>query len=115
MVENRRLTKRVDSARTLTTAHALLTTAWTADVNVLEAALRRSSLDKRLNGSCHVTFFEVAGDSQLHVNVVHLHSTHDGSASLPASTPPDGVVGGRAFDRAPRYQILRQIRDMVLA
>jgi hypothetical protein len=113
MVENPLIVTQTGKPAALTTTHTLLTSVWTADVKVLDAALRRSSASRRLNCSCHVTFFEVAGDTQLHVNVIHLHPTHTVTESMPGAAGPDGFVHGRAFDRAPRYQLLRQIRDMV--
>lgn len=113
MVDNPQLRNPAATTRALTTTHALLTNVWTDDVKVLEGALRRSGGNGGLSGSCHVTFFEVAGDSQLHVKVMHMYPARELSGSAATVTPPDGFVYGRSFDRAPRYQLLRQIRNMV--
>jgi hypothetical protein len=115
MIENLHRVKSIDASPAITTNHALLTTAWTADVKVLEAALSRSNVEGRLNGGCRVVFFEVAGDSQLHVNVIHRDLTRNMSGWAGPGRTPDGLIHNRAFSRAPRYQILRQIRDMVFA
>jgi hypothetical protein len=115
MMENLHRVKRFDLLPAITTNQALLTTAWTADVKVLEAALSRCNGEGRLNSSCRVAFFEVAGDPQLHVNVIHPHPTLTMSGWTGPGRTPDGLIHNRAFSRAPRYQILRQIRDMVFA
>ncbi len=115
MIGNLHRVKRIDPSPAITTNQALLTTAWTGDVKVLEAALGRCNGQGRLNGSCRVAFFEVAGDSQLHVNVIHPHPTLTISGWTGPGRTPDGLIHNRTFSRAPRYQILRQIRDMVFA
>jgi hypothetical protein len=115
MMENLHRVKRFEPSPAITTNQALLTTAWTADVKVLEAALSRCKVEGRLNGSCRVAFFEVAGDSQLHVNVIHPYSTLTISGWTGPGRMPDGLIHNRTFSHAPRYQILRQIRDMVFA
>ena len=115
MIQNLDRVKRSDPSPAITTNQALLTNAWTADVKVLEAALRRCKVEGRLNGRCRVAFFEVAGDSQLHVNVIHPHPTLKIRGWTGPGRTPDGLIHNRTFGRAPRYQILRQIRDMVLA
>ena len=115
MTKNLHRVKRADPSRGITTNQALLTTAWTADVKMLEAALSRCDVEGRLNGSCRVAFFEVAGDSQLHVNVIHPHPTLKIVGWTGPGRAPEGLIHNRTFSRAPRYQILRQIRDMVFA
>ena len=113
MVENPLMAKGVRRAAALTTTRALVTSVWSADVTVLDAALRRCRASTRSTGGCDVRFFEVEGDPHLHVNVTHLHSPSEVIGSTRAAAPPDGYVQSRVFPRAPRYQILRQIREMV--
>ena len=113
MIENPHRVKSIDASPAISTNQALLTTAWTADVKMLEAALGRCDVEGRLNGGCRVVFFEVAGDAQLHVNVIHPARHMSGWTGR--SGTPDGLIHNQTFSRAPRYQILRRIRDMVFA
>ena len=113
MIAIRQPDKPVSASRALTTRHVLLTDAWTADVKTLRAALGRIEKGAGLSSECRVTFFEVAGDAQLHVEVTHRHTTGNGSAG--ADGTPERVVHNRVFSRAPRYQVLREIREMVFA
>ena len=96
-------------APAITSSHVLLTDAWTADVKALQAALGRIT-DAPEGRDCRVTFFEVPGDRELHVSVTHQYPTDDGAGARPT---PHGIVPDRTFVRMPRYQVLRQIRDMV--
>jgi hypothetical protein len=95
--------------------HALLTGVWTLDVKALEEAIGRLKTDAQAKSACRVTFFEVAGDQQLHVNITHRSATAsvDGWAG-PAKTS-EGVVYNRTFGRMPRYQLLRQLKHMIFA
>lgn len=95
------------------TRQALLTGAWTDDVKVLRAALGRATADDRICIDCAVTFFEVAGDEALHVTVAHRSSGSAPSGAAASATLAEGV--SRSFPRMPRYQVLRQIREMVFA
>src|SRR5687767_2143932 len=103
-------------ATAVKTEHSLLTTAWTADVRTLETAIRRFASEQPLASDCQVMMFEIAGDDQLHVNVVH-HAEHtavvhgwSGPGQLPA-----GSVYNRRFGDTPPEQIIRHIRNMVFA
>ena len=115
MIENLRLAKRLTTLPVITTNQALLTDAWTADVKALQAALGRITADARVSCDCRVTFFEVAGDGHLHVNVAHRAPTGEVQGWAGPGITPDGVVHNRTFVRGPRYQVLRQIRDMIFA
>jgi hypothetical protein len=95
--------------------HALLTGAWTMDVKSLEAALGRVKPEAGVNGHCRVTFFEVAGDRNLHVNVMHHAATEGVLGWAGPGATADGVVYNRTFNRMPRYQVLRQIKNMIFA
>lgn len=102
------------NAPAITANHTLLTAAWTTEVKSLETALGRIT-DARVSSDCQVTFFEVAGDKDLHVNVRRRYATTgvDGWAG-PGSTP-NGIVYNRTFGRMPRYQVLRQIKAVIFA
>ena len=109
--------KRPDGATTpaITANHALLTGAWTLYVKALEEALGRLEIDPGAGENCRVTFFEVAGDQHLHVNVTHRSATAAVNGWAGPATTPDGVVYNRMFDHMPRYQLLRQLKPMIFA
>ena len=102
-------------AGTLTTRHQLLTSAWTADVEVLETAIERFTADRPLADDCRVDLFEMPGDGHLHVNVTH----HDRRVSPPGWAGPGKVANGfihnRRFVHMPQSQVIRHIREMVFA
>jgi len=98
----------------VTTTHKLLTDSWTADVQTVEAAIRRFKTD-RTDNDCQVVLFEIVRDEHLHVNVTHRHPTTTvrgwaGPASLPA-----GFVHNRTFGESKPTKIIGHIRDMVFA
>lgn len=97
----------------ITANHTLLTGVWTLDVKALEQALGRIT-DARVSGDCRVTFFEVVGDPHLHVNVMRRSAGGVHGWAGPGTTT-DGIVYNRTFSRMPRYQVLRQIKDVIFA
>ena len=101
-------------APAITTNHALLTAAWTAEVKALEAALGRIT-DARVSSGCRVTFFEVEGDQHLHVNVTRRSAQGGINGWAGPGRTSGGSVYNRTFNRMPRYQVLRQIKDVVFA
>ena len=111
MIENIRRPK----APAITANHALLTATWAKDVKALESALGRIKADARVSSDCRVTFFEVAGDQQLHVNVTHQSATEGVSGWAGPGATPDGIVHNRTFSRMHRYQVLREIKGMIFA
>lgn len=101
----------------VTAQHALLTSSWTRDVVTLEAAIRRFTSERRLASDCQVILFEIPGDDQLHVNVIHQRE-HPPVAVRGWSGPgllPDGCVYNRRFGNATQAQIIRHIREIVFA
>ena len=46
----------------VTTTRRLVTGSWKADVQSLESAVARFTLDRPLSNDCEVAFFEIAGD-----------------------------------------------------
>ena len=97
------------------TKHKLLTDAWTGDVQVIQAAIRRFESERPLTNDCQVVFFEMADDRHLHVNVMHKYPTKKVSGWAGPGSLPDGFVHNRTFDHTPTHQIIRHIRDMVFA
>lgn len=99
----------------VTTTHKLLTTSWTSDVDILEAAVDRFNEEKPVTNPCRVAFFEIASDRELHVNVTHKHRTRTAPGWAGPAWTPDGFVHNRRFSDAVPSRIARSIRDMVFA
>jgi hypothetical protein len=98
----------------ITTGHRLLTGFWTADVRVAEAAIRHFGSDD-LSTDCHISFFELAGDGRLHVNVTHRYARRAPGGWAGPGSPPDGLVHQRTFSGTQARQITRHVRNMVFA
>ena len=99
----------------VTTTRNLLTASWTADVQALESAVARFTLDRPLPNDCKLTFFEIAGDPHLHVNVTHRYQTIAVRGWAGPGRLPEGFVHNRRFGAEPLSQVSRHIRDMVFA
>ena len=99
----------------ITITQKLLTGDWTADVAAVETAIRRFKADGPLAGACHVVFFEIAGDDQLHVNVTHQHPMAVVRGWAGPGRLPDGFVHNRRFGDMPQSEVVRHILDMVFA
>lgn len=99
------------------TEHSLITGSWTRDVATMEAAIGRFAAERPLASPCQVVLFEIAGDDELHVNVIH--QRRHPRVTVPGwSGPgllPDGCVYNRRFGDATQAQIIRHIRQMVFA
>ena len=96
---------------TITATHKLATESWTADVEVVETAIRRF---RSSSNDCQVRLFEVAGDRHLHVNVTHKSPTTTAPGWSGPASLPQGFVHNRRFSE-PTSQIVRHIRNMVFA
>jgi hypothetical protein len=99
----------------ITTTHNLLTTAWQADVQTLESAVGRFTVDRPLSNDCRVAFFEIVGDGHLHVNVTHRYPTIGARGWAGPGRLPQGFVHNRRFSETRRRQVIRHIRNMVFA
>jgi hypothetical protein len=99
----------------VTTERALLTNAWTADVETVTAAIAGFTTNQRLASDCKVTLFEIAGDAQLHVNVIHACERSDVRGWAGPGRMPDGCVYNRRFEDTPTKEIIRHIREMVFS
>jgi hypothetical protein len=97
------------------TRHKLLTGSWTADVEALETAVGRFNADHPLTNDCQVVFFEIAGDEHLHVNVTHRYPTRPVRGWAGPASVPGGFIHNRTFGEAQPRQMIRRIRDVVLA
>jgi hypothetical protein len=95
--------------------HRLLGSSWTADVEALESAIGRFQTDGNLTNKCDVSFFEIAGDGHLHVNVTHRYATKGVRGWAGPGSLPNGFVYNRRFGDTPPQEIIRHIRDMVFA
>jgi len=100
---------------TITTTRNLLTGSWTADVQTLETAVRHFKSDPAVTNDCHVAFFEIARDRDLHVNVTHARETIAVSGWAGPAKVADGFVHNRRFGGTAPSRIVRHIRDMVFA
>jgi hypothetical protein len=97
------------------TTHALLTEAWTGQVQTIELAIRRFKPDHSSTNDCEVVFFEIPGDRQLHVNVTHKYPTKGVAGWAGPGSVPSGFVYNRRFSDTRTGQLTRHIREMVLA
>jgi hypothetical protein len=104
-----------EGAGVVTTRHTLRTKSWTADVETLETAIGRLTVDRPIANDCQVVFFEIAGDDQLHVNVTHQHPTVAVRGWAGPARLPDGFVHNRRFGDTTPTQMIRQIRNMICA
>jgi hypothetical protein len=100
---------------TVTTERALLTNSWTADVETVTTAIAGFTTNQRLASECKVMMFEIAGDAQLHVNVIHAGERADVRGWAGPGRLPDGCVYNRRFEDTPTKDIVRHIREMVFA
>ena len=104
-----------EGAGVVTTRHTLRTGSWTADVESMETAIGRLTADRPLANDCQVVFFEIAGDDQLHVNVTHQHPAIAVRGWAGPARVSDGFVHNRRFGNTTPSQMMRHIRDMILA
>jgi hypothetical protein len=93
--------------------HTLLTNAWTAEVQTLEKGIGEFAVPP--SHEYHVSLFEMAGDSQLHVNVTHRQETKPVAGWSGPGVSANGFIHNRRFESAPTAEILRSIRQMVFA
>jgi hypothetical protein len=86
---------------------------WHTEVDRLELAIARLVANRPVPSACLVSFFEVPGDSQLHVNVTHDRQTVPVSGWSGPAALPDGFVHNRRFED--HQSILPHVREMVFA
>jgi len=100
----------------ITTARKLLTDSWTDDVEAVEAAVGRFRADPAARNDCHVVFFEMVRDLDLHVNVTHQYPTKSVPGWAGPASLPQGFVHNRTFNESQSSdQIVRHVRDMIFA
>lgn len=100
-------------ARTTTTNNTPRGGYWNSDVAALELALDKLIGKRPVTNDCRVSFFEIPGDPDLHVNVTHRHETVAVTGWAGPALMPDGFVHNRRFQD--RQSILLHIRNMVFA
>jgi len=105
----------IEGLRSVTTTHQLLTTTWTADLEIVEAAIDRFASEQPLTNECQVKFFELPHDNHLHVNVTHRHQTVEVRGWAGPANLPEGFVHNRRFGDMQPNHMIRHIRDMVFA
>jgi hypothetical protein len=101
--------------RTIKTEHKLLTNDWTSEVEALVTAIRGFGAKQTLTNDCRVVLFEVAHDSDLHVNVTHSHETKSVRGWAGPGSVPEGFVSNRTFGDVTSRRIAGHIREMVFA
>ena len=99
----------------VTTTNDHLTRYWAAGVQAMESAVSSFTLNRLPRNDCQVTFFEIAGDEQLHVNVTHKYRTKSAKGWAGPGDLPDGFVHNRRFGQTEANQVVRHIRNMVFA
>ncbi len=97
------------------TKHNLLTGAWSAAVERLEAGIGRITIERPVANDCQIAFFEIAGDDELHVNVTHHHPTAKVRGWSGPANLPEGFVHNRRFAEMTSRRMLQHIREMVFA
>ena len=93
--------------------HTLLTDAWAADVQMLERGIGEFGVPPA--HEYHVSLFELAGDAELHVNVIHKEQTRQVNGWSGPGVSANGFIHNRRFETTPTAEILRSIRQMVFA
>jgi hypothetical protein len=97
----------------ITTNHTAVHGTWTAEVTRLQASLGRITAQRESNNPCLVSFFEVPGDRDLHVNVIHRRETVSVKGWSGPAAVPDGFVLNRRFRT--RGGILEHVREVLFA
>ena len=88
---------------------------WQDDAGAIMADIRALTRRRTLPQGCRVVLFELAGDRDLHVNVIHPHSTATPAGWAGPGETPGGFVHNRRFDYAESDRIARHIQEMVYA
>jgi hypothetical protein len=99
----------------VTARHALLTSSWTASVEALEREIGRFTAPHPRAPGCQVMLFEIEGDDQLHVNVIHARRRSAVRGWSGPGRVAAGCVYNRRFARTAPARIIRHIREMVFA
>ncbi len=86
---------------------------WTAEVETLKIGIVQLTENRPMGNECRVSFFEVAGDSDLHVNVTHKYRTVGVTGWSGPATLSEGFLNNRRFQA--QDPILQHIRNMVFA
>jgi len=117
------MAKTLTSVRTagggVRTRHATLTNntfaggRWNAEVQQLELAIAQMTRTRPVTNECRISFFELAGDPDLHVNVTQASRT----VPVIGWSGPAAIEGGFVHNRRFRDEraVLGRIRDVMFA
>jgi len=105
----------MQGVHSITTTRKLLTSTWTADVEIVEKAIGRFTVDRPLTNECQVTLFEVVHDGHLHVSVTHRYPTVEVRGWARPADLPEGFSRNRRFGATQPTRMVRHIHDMVFA
>jgi hypothetical protein len=103
------LGRRLRAAPTITTSRQLLTDYWTVDIDPVEAAINRFETDRPWKNNCRVTFFEIAGDEHLHVNLTQSRFPKAIRGWAGPGRVPEGFVHNRRFRETRAKAIAGQV------
>ena len=86
---------------------------WSAEVERIERELERMTAAHHVPYDCRISFFEVAGDSDLHVNVTQQART----TPVKGWAGPGDTDGGFVYNRRFRdeREVLKRIREVIFA
>ena len=100
---------------TVTVDSRTLTEGWQDDAGAIMTAIRVFTRRRALKHGCRVVLFELAGDRDLHVNVIHPQPTATPAGWAGPGETPGGFVHNRRFDYTESDRIARHIQEMVYA
>jgi len=98
---------------TLTINHTPVHGMWTAEVTRLQASLTHLAGRRVPVNACVVSFFEVPGDRDLHVNVIHERQPAAVKGWSGPAAVRDGFVLNRRFHS--RVGILGHVEEVIFA
>ena len=86
---------------------------WNDEVEYLELAIAETTRARRVTNECRISFFELAGDPELHVNVTQQSRT----VPVLGWSGPAAVQGGFVHNRRFRDErgVLDRIQDVIFA
>jgi hypothetical protein len=107
------LTSRGSSAFARITNHTVAGGRWNADIHHFERAIERITARRPLTNACRISFFELAGDPDLHVNVTQQLKT----VPVIGWSGPAAVEGGFVHNRRFRDDrgVVGRIQDVIFA
>lgn len=93
----------------------LLTDAWQDDAAAVSATVRAVTRRRAVRNGCRIVFFELAGDADLHVNVIHPRPIATPAGWSGPGVTAGGFVHNRRFRFSESRRMARLIEEMVYA